>query len=518
MRKTTESHGVWTIGIRVTRKVGLPVKLGGLTVAMLVPLAIFTTIFLQQHYQQNPLDPQILSSFVPLLLALIGFTLILYLLISVYKCLHIDIEALKTDMSQVAAGNLQVTDSIFSRDEIGELSSILRTMIVHVSTIVASVASEGALVASVGRKLTRGNQELSDRTEQQAANLEQTAASVHELAATVQKNAYAAIEVDRHAAYAKRLADAGSIAMMRSIESVEAIQSSAHKMSEIVGVIDGLAFQTNILALNAAVEAARAGEQGRGFAVVASEVRSLAQRSAGSAREIRKLIQESTLQVESSVLRIREAGEGMTGIVCGVRDVSKSISQISAASSEQSASLGEISTAVAQLDRITQQNAQMVERAVEHSIGLESQAHSLTTATSSFRLTQGSPSEAVSLVERAIDHWRQCGSRHTFLRDITDMTKAFYDRDMYVFVLDKDGTYLAFGGNPEKVGTRVQDIPGFDGQALLENIVQQSADEPGWVEYEIANHKTGKVQVKMSYIFALNGLAIGCGVYKHLAG
>lgn len=518
MPKKTESQGVWTIGILASRKVRLPIKLGGLAALMLVPLVVFTAGFLQQHYQETPQNSLTSTSLAPLILALTCFTLLLYLLICVYRGLLLDIEALKADMSQVCAGNLQVTDSIFSKDEIGELSMILKTMIVHVSTIVASVASEGALVASVGRKLTKGNRELSDRTEQQAANLEQTAASVHELAATVQKNAHAANEVDRHAANAKALADAGSLAMMKSIESVEAIQASAHKMGEIIGVIDGLAFQTNILALNAAVEAARAGEQGRGFAVVASEVRSLAQRSAGSAREIRKLIQESTVQVESSVLRIRAAGEGMTGIVCGVRDVSKSISQISAASSEQSASLSEISIAVAQLDRITQQNAQMVERAVEHSIGLENQAHSLTTATSSFRLTQGSPSEAVALVERAIDHWRRCGSRQTFLRDITDKTQAYYDRDMYVFVLDEDGTYLAFGGNPEKVGTRVQDIPGFDGQALLENILQQSADEPGWVEYEIANHKTGKVQVKMSYIFALNGLAIGCGVYKHLAG
>jgi methyl-accepting chemotaxis protein len=505
------------LGIRLARNIRLPIKLGGLTALMLIPLTVLTSMALQRQLAEQTAATWAFQAYAMVALAATSFLVLLYLLISLYKSLMFDLEGLRAEMKQVASGNLQVTDSVHAKDEIGDLGAILRTMIVHVSTIVASVASEGALVASVGRKLTKGNRELSDRTEQQAANLEQTAASVYELAATVQKNAQAASEVDRHAANAKETANAGALAMMRSIESVEAIQTSAHKMSEIIGVIDSLAFQTNILALNAAVEAARAGEQGRGFAVVASEVRSLAQRSAGSAREIRKLIQESSAQVEASALRIKKAGEGMAGIVSGIRDVSRSISQISAASSEQSASLSEISTAIAQLDRITQQNAHMVERAVEHSNGLEVQAQSLTMATSSFKLTQGSPSEAVALVDRAIDHWRRCGSRQTFLRDITDKNQPFHDRDMYVFVLDEDGTYRAFGGNPEKVGAKVQDIPGFDGQALLDSIFQQSADEPGWVEYEIANHKTGKVQAKMSYIFALNGLAVGCGVYKHLA-
>jgi methyl-accepting chemotaxis protein len=446
----------------------------------------------------------------------LGFAALIYVLASLYKSFSIDLGRLRYAMEQIAAGNLRVVGSVRTKDEIGDLATLLRSMISHVSAMVAAVGSEAALVAHVGRKLNAGNRDLSDRTEQQAANLEQTAASVHELASTVEQNAQTASEVNRQAISVRDIAEAGAQSMATSIASVEAIQASAQKMSEIIGVIDGLAFQTNILALNAAVEAARAGEQGRGFAVVASEVRSLAQRSAASAREIRSLIQDSSTQVESSVARIRTAGAGMTRVVTGIQSVSASISQISSASAEQSTGLSEISAAVAQLDEITQQNAQMVERAVAQSNSLENQAGSLTNAIRSFKLQQGVAGEAMALVERAIDYRKGCGSRESFLRDLTDKAHNFHDRDMYVFVLDNKGTYLAFGGNAAKVGTRVQDIAGIDGAGLVDDILQQAAIEPGWVEYDITNPSTGIVQAKMSYVRALDGLAIGCGVYKSL--
>jgi biotin operon repressor len=305
--------------------------------------------------------------------------------------------------------------------------------------------------------------------------------------------------------------------MAEAIGSVEAIQSSTKRMDEIVGVIDGLAFQTNILALNAAVEAARAGESGRGFAVVASEVRSLAQRSAASSKEIRQLIGASSAQVATGVAQIRKAGLNITQVVEGIRGVAANMSQISASSAEQSTGLTEISAAVRQLDEITQQNAALVERAVMQANDLEVRASTLSEAVAVFKLQQGTAEEALALVERAVDYRRQCGSRDTFVRDLTQADKCFFDRDMYMFALDRHGTYLAFGGNPAKVGTRVQDIAGIDGDGLVDSIIQQASTEPGWVEYDITNPVSGRVQTKMSYVQQVDDVFIGCGVYKNLA-
>jgi hypothetical protein len=388
-------------------------------------------------------------------------------------------------------------------------------MIGNLSAMVAEVRSNSALVAHAGKSLAAGNRELADRTEQQAANLEQTAASVQELSSTVQRNAQTAGDSDTQASRVRDIAESGAQAMVRAVESVEGIQKSAQQMNEIIGVIDSLAFQTNILALNAAVEAARAGEQGRGFAVVAAEVRSLAQRSAASSREIRELIQASGQQVSTSVAQIRAAGTSMTEIVNGVRGVAANMSLISAASAEQSGGLSEISSAVGQLDEITQRNARMVERAVQQATQLEGRAATVAQAVSSFQLQQGAAEEAMVLVQRALE-LRARSSREAFVNQITDPAQNFHDRDMYVFALDRSGAYRAFGGKPEKVGGRVQDIPGVDGASLLEAIVAQAELEPGWVEYDITNPQTGAVQTKMSYVTKVDDLYVGCGVYKSL--
>ena len=445
----------------------------------------------------------------------VGIFLVMYLMLSFYFSFVIDFRHAVDVMRQTATGNLRAHIKIRGRDELAELALLLESMNSNLSAMVADVRSNSALVAHSGKSLAAGNRDLADRTEQQAASLEQTAASVQQLTSTVQQNAETAGDSDTQASRVRDVADAGAQKMREAVASVEVIQKSAQQMHEIIGVIDSLAFQTNILALNAAVEAARAGEQGRGFAVVASEVRTLAQRSAASAKEIRQLIETSASQVETSARQIRVAGGNIGEIVNGVRGVAANMSLISAASAEQSGGLSEISSAVKQLDEITQRNAQMVERAVEQASLLESRAAHLSHAVSSFLLQQGTAEEAMQQVQRAIEHRARCG-KEAFARDITDPAQGFHDRDMYVFALDRQGTYCAFGGKPEKVGSRVQDIAGVDGQALLEAIVEQAELAPGWVEYDIVNPVSGSVQTKMSFVTQVDNLYVGCGVYKAL--
>ncbi len=446
----------------------------------------------------------------------LGLLVMLYLMLSFHISFMADLRQVLDFMKQTASGNLRQQARMQGKDELADMSNVMDTMVTNLSAMVASVRSNSALVSHAGSSLALGNRALSSRTEQQAANLEQTAASVEELSLTVQGNAAAAQRSDTMASGVRDVAEHGAQAMAEAIGSVEAIQSSTRRMDEIVSVIDGLAFQTNILALNAAVEAARAGESGRGFAVVASEVRSLAQRSAASAKEIRQLIGASSEQVAIGVAQIRQAGTNITQIVEGIRGVAANMSQISASSIEQSAGLTEITTAVRQLDEITQQNAVVVERAVSQANDLEVRASTLSEAVASFKLMQGTAEEAMTLVERAVAYRRQCTSRDAFLQQLTQVENAFFDRDMYMFALDRHGAYLAFGGNPAKVGTRVQDIAGIDGDGLLEAIMTQSNAEPGWVEYDITNPATGRVQTKMSYVQSLDDLFVGCGIYKNL--
>ncbi len=453
-------------------------------------------------------------------LSVFGVLLMAYLMVAFRFSFLADLNQVLLFLQQMADGNLRHRARVRGRDELSDMSSAMDRMVHNFSSMVASVRSNAALVLQSGTDLVQASGSLADRTEQQAANLEQTNASVQELSSNVQSNARAAQESDGTARGVRDLAEKGADSMQQAVAQIEAIQDSTRRMDEIVAVIDGLAFQTNILALNAAVEAARAGESGRGFAVVASEVRSLAQRSASSAKEIRSLIGTSTHQVEEGVQLIRAAGQSIGAVVEGIRAVAQKMSAVSSGSSEQSAGLAEISAAVRQLDQITQHNAAMVESAAQQATALQGQAHTLSESVSVFKLQQGTADEARALVDKALAFKAGCRSRDEYLRAITFGKQGeFHDRDMYVFVLDPDGTYLAFGGNPAKANTRVQDIPGIDGQGLMNDIVRQAKATPGWVQYDITNPTTGKIQTKMSYVVEAElDFIVGCGVYKHFTG
>ncbi len=290
---------------------------------------------------------------------------------------------------QVAAGDLTTEIKVATRDETGDLMGALKTMNESLARIVKDVRDGCESIASASSQIAQGNADLSQRTEEQASSLEETAASMEQLTSTVQQNANNASEADRLVNQASSVAVRGGEVVAGVVQTMSAISDSSRRIADITGVIDGIAFQTNILALNAAVEAARAGEQGRGFAVVAGEVRTLAQRSAVAAKEIKALIDESVTRVEGGTRQVDEAGRTMREVVDSVRQVATLVREIASASEEQSAGIGQVNQAVAQMDTVTQQNAALVEEAAAAAASMQEQATRLAQEVRRFKVEAG---------------------------------------------------------------------------------------------------------------------------------
>ena len=287
---------------------------------------------------------------------------------------------------KVADGDLTAQIDASAKDETGQLLQALKDMNTSLLNIVGEVRSGTDSIATSSTQIAAGNQDLSSRTEEQAGSLEETASSMEELTSTVKQNADNARQANQLAASAAQVAVKGGEVVAQVVGTMESINASSNKIVDIISVIDGIAFQTNILALNAAVEAARAGEQGRGFAVVASEVRNLAQRSASAAKEIKTLIGASVEQVNAGSMLVAQAGSTMNDIVDSVQRVSDIITEITAASSEQSVGIDEINRAIGQMDAVTQQNAALVEESAAAAESMQHQAHNLAQVVSVFKL------------------------------------------------------------------------------------------------------------------------------------
>ncbi len=286
----------------------------------------------------------------------------------------------------IASGDLRSTIDARSRDEPGQLLHALKAMQESLIGVVGAVRMGTDTIATASNQIAVGNQDLSSRTEEQASSLEQTAASMEELTSTVKQNADNARQANQLAVSASDIAVKGGNVVDKVVGTMAAIETSSRKIVDIISVIDGIAFQTNILALNAAVEAARAGEQGRGFAVVAAEVRNLAQRSAAAAKEIKGLIDTSVGNVSEGAQLVGEAGKTMTEIVDSVRRVTDIMGEITAASQEQTSGIDQINQAISQMDQVTQQNAALVEEAAAAAGSLQEQAVSLVKTVSVFKL------------------------------------------------------------------------------------------------------------------------------------
>ena len=331
---------------------------------------------------------------------LIGVALVLALAVLI-PLTYLSVRSITRSLAQardlaerIAGGDLSRDTQALNHDEVGQLVTAMGRMQQSLRGLVRQVQDAAGNISTASSEIATGNHDLSQRTEQTAANLEEAASSMEMLTSTVQQSAQASRQASDFASSAAEVAARGGAVVSQVVSTMDQITTSSRKIADITGVIDSIAFQTNILALNAAVEAARAGEQGRGFAVVASEVRSLAQRSAEAAKEIKELIGSSVERVEDGSRLVSQAGQTMTEIVGSVRRVSGIIHEITASAAEQSDNIGHISQSVTQLDQKTQQNAALVEQSTAASESLREQALQLTRAVSQFKLHDGAAASA----------------------------------------------------------------------------------------------------------------------------
>ncbi|MGZ8291312.1 MAG: methyl-accepting chemotaxis protein [Telluria sp.] len=362
------------------------------------------------RYQKSLFDnadatiDQVYARAIQRLLALGGAAIVLGSVLAwlLSRSITIPLAKAVTMAQTVAAGDLRTEIEPGSRDEVGQLLTALRSMNDSLLKTVMEVHTGTDMISTASRQIAAGNLDLSSRTEQQASSLEETASSMEELTSTVKQNADNARQANALAVSASEVAVRGGAVVHEVVNTMASINASSRKIVDIIGVIDGIAFQTNILALNAAVEAARAGEQGRGFAVVASEVRNLAQRSAAAAKEIKTLIGDSVEKVDAGGQLVDQAGITMTEIVQSITRVTDIMSEIASASIEQTSGIEQINSAIAQMDEVTQQNAALVEEAAAAAGSLQDQAAALAQVVSVFNIGHAHANAAPTTGRRAV--------------------------------------------------------------------------------------------------------------------
>ena len=494
------------------QRLGLRARLGLMALVLLGPLTVVAVLFVGQMPSQHT------DTVFETLFAAAGVLTLVYLYGAFYLSIVSTVDSLTGVVMDAAKGDLSHTVVVPGSDELSGAGRNLESMSENFSGLVGTIRNQAVHVALAGESLTTNMSDLSQRTEAQAASLEQASASIAGLSESVHATASRARDVDALTQRVRTEAQAGTEAMDVAVRAIQEIRDSARHMGEIVSVIDGIAFQTNILALNAAVEAARAGESGRGFAVVASEVRTLAQRSATSAREISDLIASSGNQIVLGVARIETVTHILQTVVSGIHEVATGLDSITQASSDQSTTLSEIAQAVKELDTITQRNGAMVDDALHATMGLRDRASHLSDAVASIKLRRGTADEAYLLVKRGYELIQREGLASA-ARKFHDPHGGFRDRDLYIFVFDRRGRYDAFGSTPDNVGKTVYDIRGLDGDHVLREGFSAAERGGGWIDSEVVNPTTSEVDEKTSYILPLdNDRLVGCGVFKPKGG
>lgn len=424
---------------------------------------------------------------------------------------------------RIAAGDL--TGQFDSRrdNELSALLGDLQLLNERLLRAIGNVRSGTTALAGTSSQVNRDNDILSERTIAQANALQQTAASMEELTATVKHNSDSAQRASELAVGASQTATKGGDVVSQAVRKMSAIQDSSRKISDIVGVIDSIAFQTNILALNAAVEAARAGEQGKGFAVVASEVRVLAQRCATAAKEIKSLISESVAEVDAGSKLVDSAGKTMSEVVASIGNVAEIVNSISEASKEQSLGIDSVNQAMAELDGMTNKNAAMVRAASKTAVSLNEKSVAVLRAVEGFKLgtrEYGTADEALAMVKRAIEFAKTHGD-DALIADVNKLSQSqFVDRDLYLFVMDVDtANWLAHSNNPRAVGFGADTKDPVTGRLFVREMQQlMKSQGSGWTDYHWQHPITNENQAKSCYMELYGNMGIGCGIHKNVQG
>ncbi|MCF8155858.1 MAG: cache domain-containing protein [Rhodoferax sp.] len=443
-----------------------------------------------------------------------GILVALYFLVCFALATLCSLSIVHMALQEGTNGNLATKVDVKGSDELAMIGREFEKMLAVLSSLVADVRSASSMVTHVGGLLVDDGHSLSQRTQSQALSLEEATTNVGEVSDTVARNSEAAQEVSMMTRSLHNEAENATELMATTITGMTALQTTSNRMSEIIGTINGIAFQTNLLALNAAVEAARAGEQGKGFAVVATEVRNLARRSQAAAGEVRGMIADSAARVGSTVKAIQDVNHLMESLVAGIREIATNVDTMADGSVKQSMALAEVVQAVGDLDKVTIENSGLVERTSHRSTRLMQRSRQLEQAVTHIRLRQGTTDEAMAMTQRAHALVESLGLENAF-PVLHDPHGGYVDRDLYVFVFDRQGVYRVMGADKNLVGTYLSDAPGVDADQLLHDAWERCAKGGGWVEYNIVNPTTGDIRGKSSFVLPIDDdRLIGCGAYR----
>jgi len=450
--------------------------------------------------------------------ALASATAFLYMLTAISYPLTNGLNLLQTQLRTIRNGDLTQDIALTGSRELVAIGVEAQRLTHQLSQMVALMRSESQLISMSGELAALHAQELAHRTESQAASLQQTRASLETLVEAVRRNAEQIRAADEFAGRVRDDAAAGQASVQQASASILRIEQRSSQMGEIISVINGISFQTNILALNAAVEAARAGDSGRGFAVVAAEVRTLAQRSAKAAAEVKQLIERSTDEVNGGVRAIEASRKSLDHAVQGVRDVAERLRNVASSSNQQSAGLQEIARAVESIDDITRQFAQMVDGSVGTADGLRSRAAGLSDGVKTMRLRQGCADEAKAMAERAVRLLESVGLEEA-VRQFHDPNGSFRDRDMYIVVADRSDYFRAFGADPKKAGRLRSDcFPGdVENQLAIREASWRAAEAGGgWIEFRAPHPLTKRPVQKVAYVVPAQSMrfTVQCSVNR----